>query len=227
MTNPFKNFTIKDWLLLVLSLAAVTVSNMLSGDADVLTLFTTCVGVTSLVLAAKGHPLAMALMVVFGILYAVISAGCRYWSEVITYLGMSVPMSFWSFITWLKHPSENGNEVAVRKIGIRQWGILSAFCVPVTVFFYFIMKMLDTPNLFVSTLSIITSFMAAGLTILRSPYYALFYAMNDVVLMVLWSIAALQEPGYIPVVINFSIFLINDIYGFISWKRREHGSTKG
>ena len=87
--------------------------------------------------------------------------------------------------------------------------------------FYYILKLLDTPNLFFSTVSIITSFLAAALTMLRSSYYAMGYAANDVVLIVLWVMASMENPAYIPVVVNFAIFLLNDLYGFVSWKKRE------
>ena len=73
-----------------------------------------------------------------------------------------------------------------------------------------------------STISVMTSFLAAALTMLRSSYYALGYAANDMVLIILWSLAAAQDTVYLPVVINFFIFFLNDMYGFISWKKREH-----
>ena len=56
---------------------------------------------------------------------------------------------------------------------------------------------------------------------LRSSYYALWYAANDIVLIVLWVLASIENPVYIPVVVDFAIFLFNDMYGFVSWKKRE------
>ncbi len=57
------------------------------------------------------------------------------------------------------------------------------------------------------------------LTFRRSAYFALAYAANDVVLIVLWTMATLTDVSYLSVVICFAVFLINDIYGFISWSR--------
>ncbi len=50
---------------------------------------------------------------------------------------------------------------------------------------------------------------------LRTSYYALGYASNDIVLIVLWVLASMKNPVSIPVVVNFVIFS-NDMYGFIS-----------
>ena len=87
--------------------------------------------------------------------------------------------------------------------------------------FFFILQALGTPNLAVSTISIATSFLASYLMLFRNSYYALAYAANDIVLIVLWILASLTQISYVPMVICFSIFLLNDIYGFFSWKLRE------
>ena len=177
MNNPFSTLTKKEWLLWLCSLFIVLVSNILAANFDPLTLIAALVGVTSLVFAAKGNVWAQVLMIVFSILYGIISFRFRYWGEMITYLGMALPMAVWSAITWLRHPAESGDAVAIQKLNLRQFAGLLASCVVVTVLFYRILAALDTPNLAFSTLSVITSFLAAALTMLRSSYYALGYAL--------------------------------------------------
>ena len=220
MYNPIKELTKWEWLIWLSSLAIVLVSNLLTADLDILTLAAALIGVTSLIFAAKGNVWAQILMVVFSILYGIISF--RYWGEMITYLGMTMPMAVWSAITWFKNPSEgNSSEVAIQKLTRRHVIWLTVSTVLVTVVFYYILMILDTPNIVFSTISIVTSFLAAALTMLRSSYYAVGYAANDVVLIVLWVLASFENPAYIPVVVNFVIFFVNDMYGFVSWKKRE------
>ena len=96
MNNPIKSLTKKEWALWLGSLLIVTVSNMLSGDIDILTMTAALIGVTSLIFAAKGNVWAQILMILFSILYGIISWRFRYWGEMITYLGMSMPMAIWS-----------------------------------------------------------------------------------------------------------------------------------
>lgn len=222
MNNPLKSLSKKEWCIWFGSLMVVTVSNLIPGDLDVLTLAAALIGVTSLIFAAKGNVWAQILMIAFSILYGIISWRFRYWGEMITYLGMTLPMAIWSTITWAKNPSkENGNEVAIQKLTRKMIVLLALFCAVVTLGFYALLQALHTPNLVFSTISITTSFLAASLTMLRSSYYALGYAANDVVLIVLWVLASMENPGYVPVVVNFCIFLFSDLYGFISWKKRE------
>ena len=221
MHNPIQDLTKKEGLLWLGSLLIVILSNLVSGSVDVLTLVAVCVGITSLIFAAKGNVWAQILMIVFSILYGIISWRFRYWGEMITYLGMTMPMAVWSTITWIRNPSKNGNEVEIQKLNRKHIAGLSVFSVAVTAAFCYILHVLDTPNIVFSTISVTTSFLAASLTMLRSSYYALGYAMNDIVLIVLWVLASLKNPAYIPVAVNFAIFFLNDLYGFVSWKKRE------
>ena len=77
MSNPIKNLTKKEWGLWIGSLLIVVVSNMMTGDIDYLTLAAACVGITSLIFAAKGNVWAQILMIVFSILYGQPSPGSK------------------------------------------------------------------------------------------------------------------------------------------------------
>lgn len=221
MSNPIKSLTKKEWGVWIGSLLIIVISNISSGSFDLLTLVAACIGVTSLISAAKGNVWSQILMSVFSILYGIISFQFRYWGEMITYLGMTMPMAIWSTITWIRNPSESGKEVAIQRLTKKHIILLVVSGVIVTAVFYKILAVFSTPNIVFSTISVTTSFFAASLTMLRSSYYAVGYAANDVVLIVLWILASIKEPRYLSVTVIFVIFLFFDLYGFISWKKRE------
>ncbi len=222
MNNPVKTLTKREWSIWLGSIIIVLISNLATKDFDMLTLVAAITGVTSLIFAAKGNVWGQVLMILFSILYGIISFRFRYWGEMMTYLGMTLPMAVWSTITWIENPSENnGNEVQIQSLSKKHIVALCISGIIVTAVFYYILKSFNTPNIIFSTISIITSFIAASLTMLRSSYYAVWYAANDIVLIILWVLASLKDPAYIPVVVNFSIFFMNDMYGFMSWKQRE------
>lgn len=89
----------------------------------------------------------------------------------------------------------------------------------ITGIFYFLLKALNNSNLLVSTISIATSFSASYLTLMRSAYYGIGYASNDLVLIFLWSMATMEDISYMPMTVCFSMFFLNDIYGFLNWQR--------
>ena len=71
------------------------------------------------------------------------------------------------------------------------------------------------------------SFMAVYLTFRRSAWYAIAYAANDIILIILWIFAAVTDVSYISVIICFAMFLVNDIYGFINWKNMSVRQNEG
>ena len=204
------------------SVILICLSFCLFDRSSYMTLVASLLGVTSLILCAKGNPLGQILMIVFSVLYGIISYGLAYYGEMITYLGMTLPMAILSLIAWLKNPYEKGkSEVKVNRISPKEAVFMWVLTGAVTVVFYFILKYFHTANLIPGTVSVATSFAAAYLTLRRSPYYALLYGANDVVLIVLWVLASLIDTRYISVVVCFAVFLANDLYGYFSWKKME------
>ena len=215
-------FTKKEIALWVSSVTLIVVSFCLFDRENYLTLLASLIGVTSLIYNAKGNPFGQFLMVVFSLLYGVISFTFAYFGEMITYLGMTLPMSVFALISWLKNPY-NGNkaEVKVNRISKNEHIFMWLLTIAVTIGFYFILDALHTAYIVPSTISVTTSFLAVYLSFRRSPYFALAYAANDIVLIVLWVLASITDIRYISVVVCFIAFFINDMYGFINWRRME------
>lgn len=222
--RSLSKFELGLWLF---SLAGVTLSSVLSPAFDPLSLIASLIGVTALIFVAKGDPLGQILTVVFSVFYGVISWTFRYYGEMITYLGMSAPMAVLAVIAWLRNPYEQGKaEVRVNRLKRTEVCLLLLLTAAVTGAFYFILDFFNTANLIPSTVSVTTSFLASYLTFRRSPFYALAYAANDVVLIVLWILAAMEDPSYIPMILCFTMFFLNDTYGFGNWQRIQKRQNK-
>lgn len=220
-------FTKTEIVLWSVSTVAIVLVFLLFDRGNYMTLAASVIGVTSLIFNAKGNPIGQLLMVIFSLLYGMISYTFRYYGEMITYLGMTAPMAVFALVSWLRNPFKgNKAEVAVNHLHRREvWGML-LLSAGVTTLFYFILAHFHTTNIVPSTLSVTTSFIAVYLTFRRSPCFALAYATNDVVLIVLWTLAALENISYISVIICFVVFLVNDLYGFINWRRMEKRQSR-
>ncbi len=224
LTSYFTKTEITIWTV---SVIFITVSFVIFDRESYLTLVSSLIGVTSLIFNAKGNPAGQVLMVIFSIIYGIISFSFSYYGEMITYLGMTLPMAVFALISWLKNPYKGKHsEVKVNSITKKEIVFMAILTVIVTAVFYVILKYLNTKNLFFSTASVTTSFIAAYLTFRRSPYFALVYAGNDIVLIILWIMATVTDISYLSVVICFIVFLVNDIYGFINWKKMQKNQTK-
>lgn len=216
----FNYFTMAEILLWFISVTLILVSFFIFDRENYLTLIASLIGVTSLIFNAKGNPLGQFLIIIFGVIYGIISFTYSYYGEVITYLGMTGPMSVFALISWLRNPYDgNKVEVKINSIKPKEVAFMIFLTTIVTFIFYHILAFFDTANLLPSTISITTSFLAVYLTFRRSAYFAIAYAANDIVLIVLWIMASLSDISYISVVMCFAVFLVNDIYGFINWSK--------
>ena len=215
-----KYFSKSEIILWCSSIALIAISFCVFDRENHLTLLASSIGVTSLIFNAKGNPFGQLLMIVFSLLYGIISFSFSYYGEMITYLGMTMPMAVFALVSWLKNPF-NGNkaEVRVNSVGKPEIALMCGITAAVTVLFYFVLGHFETAYILPSTLSVTTSFLAVYLTFRRSPCFALAYAANDIVLIVLWVLASIDDIRYLSVVVCFAAFLANDIYGYISWQK--------
>ncbi len=215
----FSKFEIFLWCT---SVVLITSSFLIFDRENFLTLGASVLGVTAILLNAKGNPAGQVLMIIFSLIYGLISYGFSYYGEMLTYVGMTMPMAVVALITWLKNPFKgNKSEVKVNRISKKETALMMILSVAVTILFYFILRAFNTANLLPSTLSVTTSFIAVYLTSRRSPYFSLAYGANDLILIILWVMAATADLSYISVAVCFVMFLANDIYAFVSWRKME------
>ena len=214
-------------VLWAVSVALIIVSFLLFDRESYMTLVASLVGVTSLIFNAKGNPFGQFLMIIFSLLYGIISWDMAYYGEMLTYLGMTAPMAVYALITWLRHPF-NGNkaEVKINRLKPLEYFIMAVVAIVVTWVFYYILVYFNTANIVPSIISVTTSFLAVYLTARRSEYYALGYAANDIVLIVLWVLATMQDIRYISVITCFVAFLFNDLYGYVNWAKMKRRQMK-
>ncbi len=225
MKKHFPKLSVFERCLWVFSTVIIIISYMIPTSKDYITLIASLIGVSALIFLAKGHYIGQVLTIIFCIIYGFISFFFQYYGELLTYLCMTLPMAAIALASWIKNPYLDSHEVEIKNL--KTWQVILVFVLSiiVTCIFYFILKYFNTTNLGFSTLSVTTSFIAASFSYLRSPYYALGYMANDIVLIVLWILASITTPTYLPMVACFTMFLLNDLYGFINWQRMKKRQT--
>ena len=219
MKNPFKSLNKFDICLWVVAFTAILLTFFLTSSRDYMTLASSITGITMLMFIVKGNVVGQFLTVAFSVCYGIVSYFTGYYGEMITYLGMSTPAAIYAIVTWLRHPYKDSASISVAKLNAKKLIIVGVISAVVTVAFFFILRALNTTNLIISTVSVALSMTAACFTILRSPFYGLAYACNDIVRIVLWSLGAATDITRLPIVMCFSLFFIYDTYGFINWMR--------
>ena len=90
------------WLF---SVAVVALAGVLGGQTTAAGVLGPVIGVTALIYIARGAVLGQVLMVVFSLVYGYLSFQCQYYGEMVTYMGMTGPISAMTVVTWLRHPA--------------------------------------------------------------------------------------------------------------------------
>ena len=217
---------LKDWtnfekLLLFGSIIIVTITG-LCFKSDLLTITCSIVGIITVLLLAKGKNLGQVFGLLITILYSIVSFKNKYYGEVLIYALLMFPMFVIGIFSWIKHKNEKTNSVEINSIKKKEWIIISFAFAGIFVGIYYLLKSFNTSELFVSTISVLASLFAVYLQIRRSKYSFSFYILNDIILIFLWGIPVVRGSYMLfPMLLNPTINLINDIYGFYNWKKTE------
>ena len=220
-----KNF-LKDWtkfekILLFGSVILVSLVGIIF-KSDLLTIICSIVGIITVLLLAKGKNLGQIFGLLIVALYSIVSFKNGYYGEVIIYLFIMLPMYIIGIISWVRHQNKNTNTVEVNKIKIKEWIIVFFVSIICFIGIYFLLKVFNTNQLFISSLSVVDSLFAIYLGVRRSKYSFYFYVVNDLILILLWGIPVIYgKIILIPMVFNPLINLINDMYGIYNWKNLE------
>lgn len=220
MKKLLNYFSLNELALWIASIFFIVSSYLIFDRGNSMAFVASLIGVTAIIFAAKANPFGQFLMIIFCVMYGIISYSYAYYGEMLTYVLMTGPMAVFSFISWLKNPFKgNVAEVEINSIEKKEFVVIFVVAIIVTAIFYPILNYFHTANIIPSTISVTTSCIAVYLTFRRSEFYSLAYVANDIVLIILWTMASKSDTSYISVLVCFFVFLINDIYAYISWRK--------
>lgn len=210
-------FNLFEWALLIVSLGVSIFCFFYFHSTQYLYLIGSIVGFFAILLAAKGSPAGPFLMFVFSIFYGFVSFTYKYYGEMIVYLCVTAVIAFISFIAWLRHPSKEKGVVKTRILDWKEVLMVLSLAASISAVLFFWLKALNTANLILSIFSVFTSLSAIIFEYRRSKLFSILYMINDIILIVMWSMAAKENSEYYSLVVCFAAFFINDIYALISW----------
>lgn len=223
-----KNWNSFEIYFLIFSSLIISICFLLGSDKNILALIVSLLGITTVICGAKGLVISPFINIIYNIIYIILCFSQKFYGEVLIYIFIMTPINIFTIISWLKNRSnENKDIVKVNKIEKKEYIILGIVSTLITFAFYFLLKSLNTSSLIISTLSLTDSFIASYLLFRRSSNYALVYIVNDIILIILW-VTTIPSEGlkYLSIIVSFIIFLINDVYGLIMWKKREKKQNK-
>lgn len=216
-----------DWTkfeIALLSTSLITV--ILSGIVCSSTLLTTICSITGILCAinqARGKIISQFIGLILVALYSIVSFQNKFYGEVLIYIFIMLPLFISGIISWIKNLNKETNIVNPNELTKKEWIILTIISIILFIGLYYLLKYFNTSQLFVSTLSLVTSLFATYLVARRSKYGFLFYIGNDIILFILWGTPIIQgNIALIPMLVNQIINFINDSYAWKCWNKREN-----
>lgn len=226
MKKIFKDWTKFEIILLCGSIISVVITGVLC-DSALLTIICSITGILCALTQAKGKIISQFIGLALVVLYSILSFQNKFYGEVLIYIFIMLPLFISGIISWIKNLNKETNIVNENELQKREWIILIIISSVLFVGLYYLLKYFNTSQLFVSTLSMVTSLFATYLVARRSKYGFLFYIGNDIILFILWGLPVIQgNLLLIPMLVNPIINFINDSYGWKSWNNREENKVK-
>ena len=221
----FKNWTTFEKIFLILGTIIACVLTFIFKGTWIDLGYTLLYFWTALLLA-KGKYSCYIIGIISTFFYAFVSYSNSYYGEVIIAMCCTLPLMVIGLVNWLKH-QDSTNTVIIKEITKKELIIVLISQVVLFYGYYSLLKFFNTNNLLVSTFSVIASVIATYLTARRSEYGFIGFIINDLILIVLWSIPVINgESNLIPVLLCPMLLLINDIYGVYNWKRLKKKQTE-
>lgn len=177
---------------------------------------------------SKGKAYGNIFGVFLVILYSIVSYNNKLYGEVIIYLFILLPLYIYSAIVWYGNLRKENKTVIAYDVSGLEWAILSASEVLLFTIVYILLNKLHTNQLLLSTFSFVSLIYTVYLSARRSKYSFLWYLMNDIVILMIWSYVIISSKSfdYFPLVISISISCLYDIYGIIWWDMNNKNIVK-
>lgn len=227
MKEFFRNLNWFERIFPIISILVVIISFSVGVEKNWLSLIYSLVGVIETFIVAKGLVIAPFFTVTLCVLYLFLSLSQNYYGEVVI-AAINIIIGIAIIISWLKNKSkQNTSEVQVNKIGWLEYVLMLVAGLICGIGCYFMLKAFNTDELIISTISVVVSLISAYLMVRRSKFYAAGYLINDIIVIVLWSMT-IKNMGlvFLPTILGFVIYFISDIYGLINWKLMERKQNK-
>lgn len=220
---------LKDWtkfeklFLAVGTFTAIILTILFNGQ--IVDLIYTLLYFWTALLLAKGKYACYIIGIISTFFYAYISYNNHYYGETIIAMCLTLPLMVVGLINWLKHQDKK-KIVVIKEVSKKEVVILTASQILMSFGYYFLLKIFNTDNLIISTISIAVSLIATYLAARRSEYGFMGFIINDIILIVLWSIPFIGgNINVITILLCPVLLLVNDIYGVYNWKKIRQRQT--
>ncbi len=221
MIKYFKDWNLfeKLWLFIF---GGVNIYLFFAFKDTIVGLIASLTGMLCVVLTAKGRISNYYFGIINVILYGFIAFQNKYYGEAILNLAYFLPMSVVGIYFWFKHKNKDkADTVNVRKIKKSEFLFWILISVAGTIGYGLFLKNLGGQLPFIDASSTVLSITGMILTVRRATAQWPLWIVEDVIEVGMWIYVFITTKGDISMIIMWSAYLVNAIYGYYTWKKME------
>ena len=210
----------KSWLAVF---TAINLYLFFAWDDTLLGLVSSLTGMMCVILVAKGKMSNYLFGIIQTSTYAYIAFGYGLYGEAMLNAFFYFPTQFIGLYMWnrnkhkLKTP-EQGEDVAVKRLDKTQWIILSMVVVAFIGVYGIFLNALSGNNVWIDSTTNVLSVTAQILMLKRYAEQWALWILVNIFSIILWATALIQSGGNdISMLVMWTAFLVNSIYGYINW----------
>lgn len=211
--------------LITLQITINLIIFIIEGKIDYLGFITGLSGVLCVVLGAKGNISTYYFGAVNILFYIYISLKSRFWGEAMLNGFYYFPMQFIGYYYWNKKLSKSGSKhktIQTRSMS-NKWriGLLLVSTTAICAYYFVLVWLKGSAPALDATVSVL-SFIAMYLSVKRYTEQWLVWIVVNSITIALWVFALWHyKPHALLMIVMWSIFLINSVYGYFNWKKLE------
>jgi len=221
MIKYFKDWNLyeKLWLFIF---AGVNVYLFFAFQDTIVGLLASLTGMFCVILTAKGKISNYYFGIINVLLYAYIALQNKYYGEVILNVAYFFPMSIIGIYYWIKHKDKkNPGTVCVKKITRNEFLLWILISIVGTLDYGLFLKSIGGTLPFLDASSTILSITGMILVVRRATAQWPLWIIEDILEVGMWIYIFITTRENISMVIMWSAYLTNAIYGYYNWKKLE------
>ena len=210
--SPFER-----WWLLLFSLTNLLLFFAL--DDTWIGLLASLTGMMSVILVAKRRISNYYYGIINILLYAWLSWHQQYYGEVMLNLLYYFPTQFIGLFLWRRHrTAPQSGEVRIRWLTNRERVLWGTVAILGTVAYGWFLARISGALPYTDSFTTILSIVATVLMLQRVPEQWILWILVDIATIAMW-VRALETGGGISMVVMWSAYLVNAVYGLVVWWR--------
>lgn len=208
------------WLLIF---TMINIYLFFAWEDSLIGLISSISGMLCVVLVAKGKISNYYFGIVQTATYAYISYTYGLYGEVMLNGLFYLPVQFIGIYLWSKHKTAHGvkgEDVAVKSLTKTGWVYTMISVMVFTVIYGFFLKYLGGNNIWTDSATTVLSVIAQILMLKRFTEQWILWIAVNVLSIILWISALVSQGGNdFAMLVMWSAFLVNSVYGYFNWRK--------